>query len=254
MDILYIISQLITILMFIFLSISYYFPKVGGLGLQLYPSSKENTATPTAEKTFLRELKLNFLANNYIWSIFYEQPQIKYGEISGYILIGDYPHLSINYPDKSKYNSPCTRKYNFINKSGQVMLNEDAVAVSQFYTSGRALVLRGYGKKQSGTIIDKNFNVTAYFEGDIPPYDKEGLEYWSGMVYCSGGIYNAGPFIDLTDGKGYRPHDLVKHEVISRVVSKNLLYAEVGNGMSSIPTFITRIGCRVKFYIDKDEF
>ena len=87
-----------------YLSISYYFPKVGGLGLQLYPSSKENTATPTAEKTFLRELKLNFLANNYIWSIFYEQPQIKYGEISGYILIGDYPHLSINYPDKSKYN------------------------------------------------------------------------------------------------------------------------------------------------------
>lgn len=145
-------------------------------------------------------------------------------------------------------------KYNFINKSGQVMLNEDAVAVSQFYTCGRALVLRGYGKKQSGTIIDMNFNVTAYFEGDIPPYDKEGLEYWSGMVYCSGGIYNAGPFIDLTDGKGYRPHDLVKHEVISRVVSKNLLYAEVGNGMSSIPIFITRIGCRVKFYIDKDEF
>lgn len=145
-------------------------------------------------------------------------------------------------------------KYNFINKSGQVMLNEDAEAVSQFYPCGRALILKGYGKKRSGTIVDENFKVTAHFEGDIPPYDKEGLEYWSGMVYCSGGIYNAGPFIDLTDGKGYHPYDPVKHEGISRAVSQNLLYSEVGNGMSTIPTFITRIGCRVKFYIDKDEF
>ena len=145
-------------------------------------------------------------------------------------------------------------KYNYIDKSGKVMLSEDAGAVSQFYPSGRALIWAGYGKKRSGTIVDRNFNVTAYFEGNIPPYDKEGLEYWSGMVYCSGGIYNAGPFIDLTDGKGYHPHDPVKHEGIGRAVSQNLLYKEVSNGMGSIPTFLTRRGCRVRFYIDKDDF
>ena len=53
---------------------------------------------------FLRKLKLVGLANNYIWSIFYEKQKIKNGEISGYLLIGDYPHLSINYPDSNKYN------------------------------------------------------------------------------------------------------------------------------------------------------
>ena len=82
----------------------YYYPKPGGLGLQLYPSSGRNTATPDTEKAFLRKIKLNGLANNYIWTVFYDYVQIKYGEIIGYILIGDYPHLSINYPDENKYN------------------------------------------------------------------------------------------------------------------------------------------------------
>lgn len=145
-------------------------------------------------------------------------------------------------------------KYNYINKSGQVILNEDKNAVSQFFPCGRALISGTYNKRVKGAIIDTNFNTAATFEGEIPPYDKEGLEYWSGMVYCSGGNYNAGPFIDLTDGKGYIPHDPVKHEGISRAVSQNLLYAEVRSGMNFIPTFVTRKGCRVSFYIDKDDF
>ena len=87
-----------------YLSLSYYYPKPGGLGLQLYPSSRRSTATPDPEKSFLRKIKLNRLANNYIWTIFYDYTQIKYGEIIGYILIGDYPHLSINYPDENIYN------------------------------------------------------------------------------------------------------------------------------------------------------
>lgn len=87
-----------------YLSTSYFYPQLGGLGLQLYPSSSENTATPDIDKTFLRKLKINGLANNYIWSIFYNCLQIKSGEISGYILIGDYPHLSINFPDSNQYN------------------------------------------------------------------------------------------------------------------------------------------------------
>ena len=87
-----------------YLTTSYFYPQLGGLGLQLYPSSMENTATPNMDKTFLRKLKLVGLANNYIWSIFYEKQKIKNGEISGYLLIGDYPHLSINYPDSNKYN------------------------------------------------------------------------------------------------------------------------------------------------------
>jgi hypothetical protein len=77
---------------------------LGGLGLQLYPSSLENTATPNIDKTFLRKLKLVGLANNYIWSIFYKKERIINGEISGYLLLGDYPHLSINFPDSNKYN------------------------------------------------------------------------------------------------------------------------------------------------------
>ena len=145
-------------------------------------------------------------------------------------------------------------KYNYISKSGQVILSEDVGAASQFYPSGRALIWKGFGKTPSGIIVDKDFNTVATYVGEIPPYDKEGLEYWSGMVYCSGGYYDAGPFIDLNDGKGYHPHDPVKHEGISRVVSNNLLFKEDSKGMSSLPVFITRKGCRVKFYIDKDDF
>jgi len=87
-----------------YLTTSYTFPQLGGLGLQLYPSSIENTATPDIEKTFMRKIKTKGLANNYIWSVFYETQKIETGEINGYILLGDYPHLSINFPDNSKYN------------------------------------------------------------------------------------------------------------------------------------------------------
>ena len=87
-----------------YLTTSYFYPQLGGLGLQLYPSNNQNTATPDIDKTFLRKLKLNGLINNYIWSIFYEAERMKYGEINGYFLIGEYPHLSINYPDNTKYN------------------------------------------------------------------------------------------------------------------------------------------------------
>ena len=119
-----------------YLSTSYYFPKLGGLGLQLYPSSTENTATPDIDKTFLRKLKLNGLVNNYLWSIFYDSPQIKYGEINGYILLGDYPHLSINYPDNNKnnftLNSIDAEVYNkkiietkFVMNNAQIIKNEN---------------------------------------------------------------------------------------------------------------------------------
>ena len=56
-----------------YLTTSYTFPQLGGLGLQLYPSSIENTATPDIEKTFMRKIKIKGLANNYIWSVFYEE-------------------------------------------------------------------------------------------------------------------------------------------------------------------------------------
>ena len=87
-----------------YLTTSYFFPQFGGLGLQLYPSNDENTATPDINRTFLRKLKINGLINNYIWSIFYDEHQVNDGKINGYLLIGDYPHLSINYPDNKKYN------------------------------------------------------------------------------------------------------------------------------------------------------
>ena len=87
-----------------YLTTSYFFPQFGGLGLQLYPSNDENTATPDINRTFLRKLKINGLINNYIWSIFYYEHQVNDGKINGYLLIGDYPHLSINYPDNKKYN------------------------------------------------------------------------------------------------------------------------------------------------------
>ena len=87
-----------------YLTTSYFFPQFGGLGLQLYPSNDENTATPDINRTFLRKLKINGLINNYIWSIFYDEHQVNDGKINGYLLIGDYPHLSINYPDNNKYN------------------------------------------------------------------------------------------------------------------------------------------------------
>ena len=87
-----------------YLSSSYFYPQLGGLGLQLYPSSFENTATPDIDKTFFRKLKKSGIINNYIWSIFYNQPQINHGETNGYILIGDYPHLSNNYQNNKSYN------------------------------------------------------------------------------------------------------------------------------------------------------
>ena len=87
-----------------YLTTSYFFPQFGGLGLQLYPSNDENTATPDINRTFLRKLKINGLINNYIWSIFYDEHHVNDGKINGYLLIGDYPHLSINYPDNKKYN------------------------------------------------------------------------------------------------------------------------------------------------------
>ena len=68
---------------------------MGGLGLQLYPSNNMNTATPSIDKTFLRKLKLKGLINNYIWTIYYNNKYSdEYGNTDGYILIGDYPHLS----------------------------------------------------------------------------------------------------------------------------------------------------------------
>lgn len=75
-----------------YLSVSYYFPQMGGLGLQLYPSNNMNTATPSIDKTFLRKLKLKGLINNYIWSICYNYNNNSMNT-DGYILIGDYPHL-----------------------------------------------------------------------------------------------------------------------------------------------------------------
>ena len=87
-----------------YLTTSYYYPQLGGLGLQLYPSNNENTATPDIDKTFLRKIKLHGLANNYIWSIFYDKITNNITNIKGYLLIGDYPHLSINYPNSNKYN------------------------------------------------------------------------------------------------------------------------------------------------------
>ena len=83
-----------------YLTTSYYFPQLGGLGLQLYPSNKANTATPDINKTFLRKLKIKNIANNYIWSVFYENNY----NYNGYLLIGEYPHLSINFPNDNKYN------------------------------------------------------------------------------------------------------------------------------------------------------
>ena len=78
-----------------YLSVSYFFPQMGGLGLQLYPSNNMNTATPSIDKTFLRKLKLKGLINNYIWTIYYNNKYSdEYGNTDGYILIGDYPHLS----------------------------------------------------------------------------------------------------------------------------------------------------------------
>jgi len=83
-----------------YLTTSYYFPQLGGLGLQLYPSNKANTATPDINKTFLRKLKIKSIANNYIWSVFYGNDFNN----NGYLLIGEYPHLSINFPNDNKYN------------------------------------------------------------------------------------------------------------------------------------------------------
>ena len=87
-----------------YLTTSYFYPQLGGLGLQLYPSNNENTATPDIDKTFLRKIKLSGLANNYIWSIFYDEITNNITNIKGYLLIGDYPHLSINYPNNNLYN------------------------------------------------------------------------------------------------------------------------------------------------------
>ena len=88
-----------------YLSTSYYFPQIGGLGLQLYPSNKMNTATPSIDKTFLRKLKIKGLINNYIWSIFFNTSFIdKKGKYDGYILIGDYPHLSNEFLMEENYN------------------------------------------------------------------------------------------------------------------------------------------------------
>ena len=87
-----------------YLTTSYFYPQLGGLGLQLYPSNNENTATPNIDKTFLRKIKLSGLGNNYIWSVFYDEITNNITNIKGYLLIGDYPHLSINYPNNDKYN------------------------------------------------------------------------------------------------------------------------------------------------------
>jgi hypothetical protein len=87
-----------------YLTTSYYYPQLGGIGLQLYPSNNQNTATPDINKTFLRKIKLSGLANNYIWSIFYDEITNNTTNKKGYLLIGDYPHLSINYPNNNIYN------------------------------------------------------------------------------------------------------------------------------------------------------
>ena len=85
-----------------YLSTSYFFPQMGGLGLQLYPSNKINTATPSIDKTFLRKLKIKGLINNYIWTLFYNRN--KNEDSDGFILIGDYPHLTNDFLIDKKYN------------------------------------------------------------------------------------------------------------------------------------------------------
>ena len=111
-----------------YLSVSYFFPQMGGLGLQLYPSNNMNTATPSIDKTFLRKLKLKGLINNYIWSIYYNNKYSdKYRNTDGYILIGDYPHLSDDFimEKDSNYslNSIEAKIYNKIVETSFIMDN-----------------------------------------------------------------------------------------------------------------------------------
>ena len=65
---------------------------------------EENKEKKNIKKIYLRKIKIKKKKKNYIWSVFYEKQKIETGEINGYILLGDYPHLSINFPDNSKYN------------------------------------------------------------------------------------------------------------------------------------------------------
>ena len=85
-----------------YLSTSYFFPQMGGLGLQLYPSNDMNSATPSIDKTFLAKLKLKGLINNYIWSIFYCNDANQ--TLGGYILVGDYPLIYDNYSINNDLN------------------------------------------------------------------------------------------------------------------------------------------------------
>ena len=103
-----------------YLSTSYYFPQMGGVGLQLYPSSDINSATPSIEKTFLRKLKIKNLINSYIWNVYYNDNDTN---IDGYISIGDYPHVCDNYTFNYSINSIEAKIYNKIIDTKFIMDN-----------------------------------------------------------------------------------------------------------------------------------
>jgi hypothetical protein len=69
----------------------------GELGLQLHPVTDLNTAFDSDEKSFLKKIKNNGLANNYIWSIIFNNNN---NDNDGYLYIGDYLHNI----DNNKYN------------------------------------------------------------------------------------------------------------------------------------------------------
>ena len=52
-----------------YLTTSYFYPQLGGLGLQLYPSNNQNTATPDIDKTLIITVKTNIITTK-LYKIF----------------------------------------------------------------------------------------------------------------------------------------------------------------------------------------
>ena len=154
-----------------YLSTSYFFPQMGGLGIQLYPSNDINSATPSIDKTFLRKLKLKGLINNYIWTIIYNTKNSQ--NIDGYILIGDYPHLVYNYSTENNFI--------FSLNSIEAKIYNNKIIETQFIMDN-VLAITG-DKKIEINIWDSSVNAKLdyNFGGILAP--EEALKYFEKNVF-----------------------------------------------------------------------
>ena len=134
-------------------------PETGGIGLQLWPKSKETTSTIDEKRTFFKKLKNNNLIDDYFWSVFYNSKN--HSKDEGFLLLGSLPHklnIDLGYYKKEYFN----QKYmNNINAKVWVDIIKNRFKFDEIYA------FNGNDKNKKISEINFHNNATILFNVEL---------------------------------------------------------------------------------------